>query len=131
MAEIQFNVDEALAKAGELVAKHGPQVIDGAAQVVRINAVQSLLTGALAGGLLYGGIRAFSFFAQKAKAAYDEDDLGMPMIGWGVLIGVDVIACGIATAFTLGNIFDVWAWVALFNPKLALAHQLLARFVGG
>lgn len=129
-AEIQFNVDAALAKLGELVAKHGPDAVNLAAQVVQINAVQTLLTGAASAVILGVAVKAFGFFARRQQAAYAEDDIGLPMIGWLLVLLGDLIAGGIATAYTLGDLLDVWAWVALFNPKLALAHEVLAKLTG-
>jgi hypothetical protein len=104
--------------------------VNTAAQVVQINAMQSLLTGVAAAALVAGSIKAFGFLVRRCKAAYDDDDLGLPMIGWALLSVADVIGGGIAVAYTLGDLLDVWAWVALFNPKLALAHAVLAKFAG-
>src|SRR6185503_15257817 len=76
--DIQFNVDQALSKLGELVAKHGPHAIDLAAQVVRVDAAGGLVNGAVdvaaAGVLGWGAVILWKLFkrlsAEEAKATH-------------------------------------------------------------
>ena len=122
---IQFNVDAALAKLGELVAKHGPDAVNLAAQVVRVNAVQTLITGATAAALTTLVARLIVRHLREVKAEngghLDIFDTN-PLITIGCSIGLLIIA-----PFAFGNLLDVWAWIALFSPKFALAHEVLAK----
>lgn len=46
-------------------------------------------------------------------------------IGWAPGLGAGGITAGIIALISVWSLFDVWNWVALFNPKLALAHRVL------
>lgn len=128
MADIQLNIDAALAKLGDLVAKHGPDAINLAAQVVQVNAIDTLVSGlgyAAMGGALFMGAR-FSLRRLRAmESAYDDG-----VIGWGLTFGSTSAATLLLAYFTLAHLTNVWAWVGLFNPKLALAHDVLAKLTG-
>lgn len=129
--DIQFNADQALSKLGELVAKHGPEAVDLAAQVVRVNALNTLSGvigyGALA-GLTFAALRFALARAKEHQSRDAYDDL--PKVGWGFAIAASGVgATGFAWA-AAASALNIWAWVALFNPKLALAHQVLAKFAG-
>lgn len=143
---IQFNMDQALQKLGELVAKHGPQAVDLAAQVVQVNAVgaiaQAVASVAIAGLSGWATMKLWRLAKQsmaadkKATDAWIRDHTGalsMPSDnGWLWCIPATA-ATGAAVVFTINGVaglFDTWAWVALFEPKLALAHQVLAKFAG-
>ena len=121
---IQFNVDAALAKLGELVTKHGPQAVDLAASVVQVEAVNDLLG-------FPGWIATMLFFLWGARLAqrkagadrYDES-------AWGFVIVLAFGAAGLCFIAALTALLNVWSWVALFNPKLALAHHILSKLTG-
>lgn len=157
-ADIQFNVDQALAKLGELVAKHGPQAVDLAASVAQVEAAGQLAQGGVAAlivaALGIGSARFWKTYRQNAPIwrAYREDERkhGYPYLyNDGKAIPrpirpdafpeeVSIAGCGAMAVFAfLGAVFAAlppltyaWNWVALFNPKLALAHQVLAKFAG-
>lgn len=127
MAEIQFNVDAALAKLEALVSTHGPQAIDMAAQVVRINALNELSCVPVAGVLALAAGYGMRWCYRRAKAAtdtYDDD------FGWWIGFCIAGILALFTLALCLDALCDVWAWVALFNPKLALAHEIMQRLGG-
>lgn len=140
--EIQFNVDQALAKLGELVAKHGPQAVDLAADVVRVNALGDVVTGGLLLVLSAVALFAASRLVQRwstASAAYREwsvDDNRRYAArpddgsGWGAGAAVAGVVGAMAVLASLTRLADVWVWAAFINPKLALAHQVLAKFAG-
>lgn len=121
---INFDVDAALAKLSELATQHGPQAVDLAAAVVQVDAVNTLSGIPGYGALLGGTVWAMRWVLRKARPE-DEDDYGDHT--W--LIGL--IPLGIAAAvFAYGFMYallNVWAWVGLFNPKLALAHEVFLK----
>lgn len=156
-ADIQFNVDQALQKLGELVAKHGPQAVDVAIQVVRVDAVGQLAMGGfallVAAACAATALRCWSIARSKEVAweVYREESdkfryptlyndgkqaprptmpAGLePEAVMGVSVGAAVVG-SIAIVVALFGLIDPWAWVAVFSPKLALAHQVLAKFAG-
>lgn len=155
--DVQFNVDQALAKLGELVAKHGPQAVDLAAQVVQMDAAGQVARGVFFAVAAVGaGMAGLCFLSSGRKnraewAAYNAayDAYRYPtMYGSGVAApkpdrpngaepetlfatatGAGMVGAALLV-IALFHLLDSWAWVALFNPKLALAHQLLAKFAG-
>lgn len=121
--DIQFNADQAIAKLGELVARHGPQAVELAAEVVRMNAVGHLAYSA--GWLIVsvvGTILSVRYWRWLMGPTGDDE------AGFGAF--VLSLAVGAAWIVTLVRLLNVWTWVALFNPKLALAHEVIAKFAG-
>ena len=145
---VEFNVDQALAKLGELVAKHGPEAVNLASEVVRVNSLGNLVTGAafaVAGvGVAVASavlIRRFLKVNRPYSIAYRawRDDrtgasrlpTGDDGIGWCVAGAMTGVFSGFLTVSACSYLLDVWTWVGLSNPKLALAHQVLQRLTGG
>lgn len=156
--DIQFNADQALAKLGELVAKHGPQAVDMAAAVLQTEALGTLVRGvvllaASATAVIAG--RHFLRMNQSAAAEWDAyriardqhdypslyptADKKPPARPSRPLVSEEATAFGIVTGFVVAGCFaaaaaahllGIWTWVALFNPKLALAHEVIAKFAG-
>lgn len=127
MADIQFNIDAALAKLGDLVAKHGLDAVNLAAQVVQVNAIDTLVSGlgyATIGGALFMAARFSLRRLQAMDSSYDG------ALGWGLALGSTSAATLLLAYFAVACLTNVWAWVALFNPKLALAHDVLAKLTG-
>jgi len=130
MADVQFNVDQALAKLGELVTKHGPQAVDVAAQVVQVNAVGQIAQGAVMAVLAaVSAVAALRLVVPVKKAWSYEPGYDNATLAVGGLLGVVLLTCGVLIAGLCAALAltDAWAWVALFNPKLALAHTILAK----
>ena len=125
---IEFNADAALAKLEALVAQHGPQAVDTAAEVVRVGAIGDLIVGAgcaVATALIWRTLHRVSTTRWKETDVFDDPMGPFPMIA---LLAAGFLSC-VTTIGALEGLLDVWNWVALFNPKLALAHQILSRVV--
>ena len=120
---IEFNVDQALAKLGELVSKHGPDAVNLAAQVVQVDALNRLTNLPFFAALSAATFMLARWFLKRADAIEDEYDRTGWHIGMAFSGGASVLTF-IPAVWTL---FDVWMWVALFNPKLALAHEVFER----
>ena len=120
---IEFNVDQALQKLGELVEKHGPQAVELAANVVRVNALSDLVGGTIIAGcaVALAGASRWCFLRNEKVGSMGEWQIGTVTFGAGSL----VISVWAALA-----LFDPWLWVGLFDPKLKLAHDVLARLTG-
>lgn len=131
-AEIQFNVDQAIAKLGELVSKHGPQAVDLAASVIQVDALGSLLFGAAmipAAVLTWRAARkAFTLANRKIRnESYRHIEVYRDQFGWWMATSAGAAATLVFALIAASNLLHVWNWVALFNPKLALAHEVLSK----
>lgn len=115
---IDFDANAALAQVQQLVNQHGQDALNAAIAVERVNALDNF-TGVIGWGLLCG---VFIWMALRAKRYGNERD-----DDWYIPMG---ICFAVATAFaiaTLCCLLNVWMWVGLFNPKLALAHDIINR----
>lgn len=110
-------------KFAALAEKYGPEVVDAGLSVVRLTGVNNLIANV--GGILIGGAAAYICFRAVRKEQIDHDDIfdADPVITVG---GGIAGACGVITfaACTL-HMFDVWNWIAMFEPKLYVAKKLL------
>lgn len=131
--QVKFDVDAALAKLGQLAQAHGQEAINAAVQVKQVDSINHLIGipgwGAVlvACGFAAYGIRKW-WGRFDAADDFDTRDFGKLSCGIAGLI----LALGTAlSAFAfICALFGVWAWVGLFNPKLALAHDILVKLVG-
>lgn len=130
---IQFDVDAAIAKIAVLVQTHGPQAMETAIQVTRIDAINTLIQVPANAGLAFFGFKAAQLLARRAKKASenaDAYDVGIAGAGWAVGSGAAAIFGVVALIIALTGLFDAWAWVGLFNPQLGLAHKIMLS-IGG
>lgn len=119
-------IQEAFNKLADLAMAYGPKAGELGAEVERADAQGNLLRawGAAGIAIVFGFVASIAAWrlieAEKANK-YSSGE------GWfGVLV-----PCGfISVIFLLGSllgILDWWNWVALDNPKLALAHDLMVK----
>lgn len=111
-----------VAKLGTLGQKYGGEVIDAGLWVVRIHAVADLLWGLALAGAALASFLTFRRLIPWAKSVVAKD----PESDWAwipvVLSLVVVFPFGVSSAMRL---FDIWNWVAIFEPKLWVAKRLL------
>ena len=110
---------ELLDKLAILAEKYTPQVYQTAVNVVQIQAMGKLCLSALFLLVLY-------FSCQKIlklhkQGFFDDKDEAACVIS--CIFGIS--AALVTGAYSLANLFDVWNWVALFKPDLALAYKIL------
>ncbi len=104
-------------------AKAGPQVMQFAIQHEHWCGVGDVLIGGFC-----AVIAAIGFFILKKHWAIvvsgTDDEI---IVAWtGVLGGIIGVVSGLAAAIILLNI---WNWVAVFNPKIALFHDILEKLL--
>lgn len=126
MSELETKTVELLDKFDALATQYTPTVIDGAVTAVRVTAIGDLVWGVF--GLACAFIawwltKNFSLYARKKK------DEGGYMSDWeiGIAIGMaaGILSSGIIVATSVGALFNVWNWVAIWSPELAMAHRVL------
>ena len=112
---------EALAK------QYSPEVLDSAIDVVRMTGVSTILEGFIWGlaaiGCFFLAKYLVIFLSKKEKEGKYEDGPWelfkiLCFIVGAVFVIIFTIAC-------FGNVFDTWSWIAIFDPKLALAKKVL------
>lgn len=126
MADIQFNVDAALAKIEQLIQAHGQQAVDAAVAVERMNGINTLVSAA-GFAVLAGGFAKLATWLNGKRPSGDEI-LENPLPAIGTCVAW-LAACGCGVGVVV-QLFDAWAWTAIFNPKLALAHDILSHLAG-
>jgi len=110
---------ELLDKLATLAEKYTPQVYQTAVNVVQIQAIGELCLSALFLFVLYFSCK--SVLKLHKQGFFDDIDEAACVIS--CIFG---ISAALATgAYSLSNLFDVWNWVALFKPDLALAYKIL------
>ena len=112
---------EALAK------QYSPEVLDSAIDVVRMTGVSTILEGFICGlaaiGCFFLAKHLVIFLSKKEKEGKYEDGPWelfkiLCFIVGAVFVIIFTIAC-------FANVFDTWSWIAIFDPKLALAKKVL------
>jgi hypothetical protein len=121
---IQFDVDAALAKLSALVSAHGAQAVETAIHVQQIDSINSL-TGILGWGTMVGFFLWGARWCRKRLDDVNDYDGD----AWGIATGMCFVAAGGFMIPTLVSLLNVWAWIGLFNPKLALAHTILEKIL--
>lgn len=99
----------------ELTKQYAPEVVDASLMVVQINGIQSLLLGLLLSIITYCLYKAIRLIIKHEHA---EE-------GAAILVAF--------VLFTLGGagfyLFNIWNWVAIFEPKLYIAKEVLDKVI--
>ena len=112
---------EALAK------QYSPEVLDSAIDVVRMTGISNILEGIICGLAAIGCFFLAKYTVILFYKRENEDKHGdgpwelfkiLCFIVGAVFVIIFTIAC-------FANVFDTWSWIAIFDPKLALAKKVL------
>ena len=112
---------ELLNRFDDLAVQYTPEVIDAAIEVVRFNGLSEIFQGVV--GLLvfwFAGRASFRLIRKEMVADIHEFNIGDTV--FGIFVG---IAAVIGLIEAMSGLLDTWNWVAIFNPKLVLAKQVL------
>ena len=126
MSELENKTVELLDKFDSLATQYAPTVIDAAVASVQVTAIGNLVWGVF--GLVCAFTtwwlsKNFSKYARKKKNdnGYMSDwDVGMTI---GASVGI--LSSTIIAVTSVASLFNIWNWVAIFNPELAMAHIVL------
>ena len=126
MSKVEEKAVELLDKLDSLATQYTPEVIDGATSAVTVTAIGELIWGViglLSAYLIFRAGKSLTAFLVKKK---EEDGYwSMWEIGFGMSSGITIFACTILTLTSVFGLFNIWNWVAIYNPELALAHRIL------
>ena len=116
-------------KLKEIASDHGADAVDLTLEVIRFEGVAQigagLAMGLLAlvmGGLFWWGFNwyAKSTTAENSHGATDKYEF----FGVTFQISGGILGCGFFIA-TVVHLVNMWAWIAIFAPKVALAKKLI------
>lgn len=104
----------------DVAVQYGPEVVDAALTVVRITGANKIFVGLILLTL------PFLFFYNlkelwKWAGKHDKDSES----GSYVLILMIGVVCSIFTAMSFITLTNLWSWVAIIEPKLWVAHEIL------
>lgn len=112
-------------KIGEGVVKYSPDVADAALWVVRIDALENIVFWLLFFTLFtLPLVYIKSIWAFLVSKRDDTDDASV------ILGRCGVGCCAITAVISFFNLTTIWYWVALFEPKLYLAKQIIKATIG-
>lgn len=114
MNDLESKAVELLAKFDDLATQYTPEVVDAALSVVQVNGISSILFGI--------SLIIIVVFADVLRVKVFSKLNNQDKQVWSFFALVFMTISSIMAFFYLTS---VWTWVAIFNPKLALAHQLL------
>lgn len=104
-------------KMAELTKQYGPDVMNAALQMARIDAIQNLVWALCS--LAFGGFCVWActkIHRHNHGRTYNPWEVPMVVLGLGGLLLLIIGAMGV---------IDVWVWVGIFEPKLWLAKRVL------
>lgn len=125
MSDLESKAVEILDRLDAVVTQYTPEVANAAIEAVRITCIGNAVVGCLC--ILFTAflcIKVWPKIYNKYKDymnnhPYSDADMGFAIFNVH-FIGV-LIVVNIATVF---HVLDIWNWVGIFNPELALAHKL-------
>ena len=126
MGTLEQKAVDILDKLENLATQYTPEVIDAATSAVTVTALGNILSGIVGIGAAIFALWVTKNFAKYCRRKRQEEGwMSDWEIGWALGLGVGGITSGLIALISVWSLFDVWNWVALFNPKLALAHRVL------
>ena len=126
MADLEQKTVEILDKLDALATQYTPEVVDGAIAAVQVTGVGNIiwgLAGAVCAYLCWWLSRNFTQYARKKKQ--EDGYMSDWELGIAIGFGAGIFFTGLMAMLSVVYLFDIWNWVAIFNPKLALAHRIL------
>ena len=111
-----------------LTKQFAPDVVDAGMEVTRLNGIASVVAGVVmlicAYPVYTQAVRLFLFFKKKKEEDGYMSDWEMGSVAVSICAPVVII---LLVIFGAALVFDVWNWVAIFNPKLALAKSIMGK----
>lgn len=96
-------------------------------QIEQMSGVATVFGGVCSAVLCGGCVYATSISIKKFRVSQTPANYDM---GNGLWIGAGVAGASGIVVFGIGaliQLLDLWTWVSIFNPKLALAHDILLK----
>lgn len=119
--ELLDALQQGAVKVGDAMVQYSPDVVDAALQIVRIDGAASIFEGFVLGVLAYIGYKFCRRMYKALEDAKPTDD-EVPLMLGVALSGPTTIVLAI---LSVSKVTQIWNWVAIFEPKLALAKRIV------
>ena len=113
-------IDKLTVMLSDVADKYGQDVIDAALIVVQITGFKSVLMFSvflISSTIFFVCYRKILIWAKKHGKASSEVSYCVPIFGLFIFLTLFIIS-------TI-KLLDPWPWVAMFEPKLWIAHEIL------
>jgi len=109
------------------IKTHGPTAWETTLQVYRINALQSIVATVITCLVFYVVLLKIwhSYHTEKQRCLKTEGFNDCDATPYLCLAAIPCVIALIATIF----LFDIWMWVQLFKPELAITRDVLNKIV--
>jgi len=129
MSELEQKSTELLNRLENLAEQYTPEVIDMAMSAVLMTGIADLVSTFfwMAFSVIWLFMARKFYFFCAYKEQYGDSSI-WDSWDWDLLKFILYISLSIPIILLIVGInllTDLWTWIAIFNPKLALAHQLL------
>lgn len=125
-------LEELAQQLKEKATELGPEAWEAALQVIRFNAAQKLVYSFL--GIVILSALSYWWWVPKYKEGWqarrdasriDEEAGVLRMIysAIGVICTLAIVVIGCL------ELFDIWNWIAVFEPRLKLAHDIYEKLM--
>ena len=126
MSDLETKAVDILDKLDALTTQYAPDVIDKAVHAVAITGISNLvyaIAGVFALCMAWYVTKKLTVFFIKRK---EKDGYYSAWeVGYILSYSIGLIVCVTLGLSSVFSILDVWNWVAIFNPELAMAHRVL------
>lgn len=126
MDNLEQKAVDLLNKIESLAVDYTPDVYQMAVNVVQAQGIVLIVEGFIYGlaAFVFALIskKSYVFCRKKHDKAGDYSD--WDMAGFFIALMCAALA-GILMLVSIFNVFDMWNWVAVFNPELALAKEII------
>lgn len=107
---------------GTALSKYGPQALETMLSVVRYQGLGAIIIG-LTLWVTSIPLCVFAFHCWKRAGKVERFD----STDWRFAASICFIGFAVLHLFAGSFLFNIWTWVAIFDPKIALAHQILTQ----
>ena len=122
MSKLEDKAVDLLDKMDQLLTQYTPELLQTALDVVQISGINDILSSSLfILGTLVTGLLLYKYKLNIKKQIKIDDGREFPII-MGIAAYMFILIGAVVIFFSL---LDIWKWIAVFNPKLALAHHVL------
>ena len=119
---VDHYLDQIQITGTRLLDQYGPQITDAALELTRANGLVNIATGLVL--LVISAILALSVIPLWKWAQRVDPDQITPTCLIPVISGSISLILGV---ISLTYLFDFWAWIDIFDPRLGLIHDLVSR----
>jgi hypothetical protein len=130
-ADLMQRFDQLAVRLVEVSKEYGPEVVDAALWIARIEAASVLMEGLVWAGTVALCVWLIRFILRKSRNPKwgDDEDFILRHEPWVVAVSAPICGVGAGVIGAIVNLSNLWAWVGVIEPKLWIAKRLLESVV--